>query len=339
MVKHYLLYYHKVDDTIEMYDVKLKRTFLKRCSYPSVKLTDLYVGSQINVYARQLKIIEYGDGWTQNQLSLKQSRNLVVVKPNAYGDIGRVMDHIFSQGLQLAKLKMMRMSDNEAHQVFGNGASEFTVGPIVCMEVLGTDVKSKLGSLADNGNMVHVSQSAEQCTRLLDNPNVPTTAQFDNCTVCVIRPHALHAGVAGAIVDNILKSGFEISAMQIFNLDRTAADEFLEVYRNIIPEYNAIAEGFTAGPCLALEIRGQNIVEVFREFTGPVDPEVARLLKPNSIRAEFGEDKVKNAVHCTDLAEDGVLESEYFFSILQKSDAIAFNRQPVVSSYTSFRKF
>ena len=27
--------------------------------------------------------------------------------------------------------------------------------------------------------------------------------------------------------------------------------------------------------------------------------------------------QVKNAVHCTDLPEDGVLEVEYFFKILQ----------------------
>jgi hypothetical protein len=27
---------------------------------------------------------------------------------------------------------------------------------------------------------------------------------------------------------------------------------------------------------------------------------------------------VRNAVHCTDLPEDGTLECEYFFSIMQK---------------------
>lgn len=35
-------------------------------------------------------------------------------------------------------------------------------------------------------------------------------------------------------------------------------------------------------------------------------------------RARFGLDKVRNAVHCTDLPEDGSLEVEYFFSIQQK---------------------
>jgi len=31
-------------------------------------------------------------------------------------------------------------------------------------------------------------------------------------------------------------------------------------------------------------------------------------LRPNTIRAKFGIDRVKNAVHCTDLSEDGILE-------------------------------
>jgi len=49
-----------------------------------------------------------------------------------------------------------------------------------------------------------------------------------------------------------------------------------------------------------------------------MDPEIAKNLRHNTLRARFGLDKVKNAVHCTDLPEDGTLESEYFFSIMQR---------------------
>lgn len=51
-----------------------------------------------------------------------------------------------------------------------------------------------------------------------------------------------------------------------------------------------------------------NKVKSFRELCGPHDPEIARNLRPNTIRARFGVDRVKNAVHCTDLPEDGILE-------------------------------
>ena len=66
-----------------------------------------------------------------------------------------------------------------------------------------------------------------------------------------------------------------------------------------------------AGPILVLELTGKggaDIVSQFRDFVGPSDPSLAKQIRPNSIRAKFGADKVKNAVHCTDLPGDGVLE-------------------------------
>jgi nucleoside-diphosphate kinase len=38
--------------------------------------------------------------------------------------------------------------------------------------------------------------------------------------------------------------------------------------------------------------------------------EIARHIRPRTLRALYGRDKVKNAVHCTDLAEDATLEVE-----------------------------
>ena len=36
--------------------------------------------------------------------------------------------------------------------------------------------------------------------------------------------------------------------------------------------------------------------------------EIARHLRPKTLRAQFGTNKIQNAVHCTDLPEDGLLE-------------------------------
>lgn len=132
-----------------------------------------------------------------------------------------------------------------------------------------------------------------------------------------MKPHIVKDGLAGQVIDMILASGFEISAAEIFYLSRPIIEEFYDVYKNIIPEYLPIIEHFSNGPTLALEIRQENAVRSFREFVGPNDPEIAKHLKNESLRAKFGIDKVKNAVHCTDMPEDGVLECEYFFKILQ----------------------
>lgn len=73
----------------------------------------------------------------------------------------------------------------------------------------------------------------------------------------------------------------------------------------------------SSAPCVALEIRGENIVETFRDFCGPFDVAVAQKLRPDTVRARYGTSNLMNAVHCTDCPEDGELESQYFFRKLQ----------------------
>ena len=63
---------------------------------------------------------------------------------------------------------------------------------------------------------------------------------------------------------------------------------------------------------------GADPVETFRELCGPIDPEIGRMLRPSTLRAQFGTSRVRNAIHCTDLPGDGPLEVSYFFDILQK---------------------
>ena len=114
----------------------------------------------------------------------------------------------------------------------------------------------------------------------------------------------------------ILQAGFEISAMELFNLSRPVIEEFYDVYKGVIPEYLPIIENMTSGPVIALEVRQSNAVASFRELCGPHDPEIARHLRPNTIRAKFGLDRVRNVLHCTDMPEDGRIEVQYFFQLL-----------------------
>jgi nucleoside-diphosphate kinase len=144
-----------------------------------------------------------------------------------------------------------------------------------------------------------------------------TTAQLNNCTLCIIKPHIVQSGQAGQIIDMILGEGFEISAMEMFYLTKATIEEFYDVYKTVFPEYIPQIDHFMSGPSIVLEVRQQNVVKTFRDMVGPSDPEIAKYLRPHTIRAKFGQDRVRNAVHCTDLPEDGTIECEYFFNILQ----------------------
>jgi nucleoside-diphosphate kinase len=71
-----------------------------------------------------------------------------------------------------------------------------------------------------------------------------------------------------------------------------------------------------SSPCLALEVRGEDVVRRFRDLCGPFDVQVAKTLRPDSLRARFGRSNIYNALHCTDCPEDGVLECQFVFRSL-----------------------
>jgi len=55
------------------FDVKNRRTFLKRCDYPSVTLDQLNKGSKVTIYSRQLTVMDYADAATAQYFSAKMN--------------------------------------------------------------------------------------------------------------------------------------------------------------------------------------------------------------------------------------------------------------------------
>lgn len=142
-----------------------------------------------------------------------------------------------------------------------------------------------------------------------------------NSTLALVKPHAVAAGQMGQIVRAIQEAGFRVGSAEMMHLDREASEEFLEVYKGVVTdiEYSSMAVDLSSGKLLALELYredDQEPVASFRQLCGPYLVDIAREVRPRSLRARFGKDGVMNAVHCTDLKQDGALEVEYFFKIL-----------------------
>ena len=111
--------------------------------------------------------------------------------------------------------------------------------------------------------------------------------------------------------------------MNSIHLTYAMTEEILDVYRGIYPDYHLMVEHIASGSCIAVMVTprdnnddNKHIVTQFREFAGPLNPELAKVLRPTSIRANFGNNMINNAVHCTDLPEDGILECKYIFQLL-----------------------
>lgn len=359
-VTEFLITYFAVDGSIELFDVKKHRLFLKRNKCHKVALKDLFVGNSVNIFSRQISITDYGDTTTQQRLSVKMQKTFGLIKPNQIRNLGAILEAVQEGGFTISCMCMINLSREQGLELYKtmNETAEqsemithILSGPVVILELLGN---SAIQSWSDfvgpmnpeearktfptsliarygqdyRKNGFFASNNPEEVEHLLHyffpercNTKFQASAlasNIKNCTCCIIKPHAFQSGLLGPIISAIQKRGFEISGLRLVLLDRSAAEEFLEIYCTILPEYPAMVTQLCSGSCIAIEIGGkdENIPTLFREFVGPSDPELARKLRPDSLRARFGVDKILNAVHCTDLPDDAELELEYFFRLL-----------------------
>ncbi|XP_055596745.1 nucleoside diphosphate kinase 7 isoform X2 [Uranotaenia lowii] len=104
-----------------------------------------------------------------------------------------------------------------------------------------------------------------------------SSALFKNSTLCIIKPHALREGNMGKIISQIQANGFIVSALKMFHFARSNCEEFLDVYKGVVPEYESMVMQMISGDCVGLEIvnkydDGISTYQSFRNFCGPVCP-------------------------------------------------------------------
>lgn len=138
-----------------------------------------------------------------------------------------------------------------------------------------------------------------------------------NITLTMIKPDAVENGYIGKILDKILEAGFEIVAMKYTRLTRVDAARFYLVHKDR-PFYNDLIAYMSSGPIVAAILKKDNAVEDFRKLIGATDPVDA---EEGTIRKLYAESIERNAVHGSDSDENAVIESDFFFSKLERPTA------------------
>lgn len=341
ILRKFALTYYPQDDTVELWDIKQKRMFLKRCpAEGNIRMEDLFVGSTVTVYQRQMNLVEYGNSFTRAVLGQAQERTLALIYTHATNETGKVLDVLMNEGFALGSMRVYKLSAREAQALASEskeGPSEAVIsrlssGPTFALELIARQGVAGLANLVEMrswGDVMYYPRTQDQANRVLSlffgsQPRIsPASPLLDNTTLCLLKPHTLREGSAGRVLQAIQSAGFTVTAADVFHFDRPAADEFLEVYNGVLPstEFQATLNELTSGRMVAMELRGPegttSTAQEFRELCGPYAVHIAKELFPNSLRAQFGVTVGRNAVHCTDLHEDAVLECEYFFSILR----------------------
>ncbi|XP_013194167.1 nucleoside diphosphate kinase 7 [Amyelois transitella] len=358
LIRRFNVFYYPTDDTLEMYDLKLRKMFVRRVKVDGIKLDSFYIGATLYILGRLIKIVGFACEDTRQKLHKDVQVTFSIIKPGPLNIIGKILTFFHEHGLRVTKMKMAQMTHDDVNFIFRSMLSdptfpflsEFLGGKHVYgLELVGKDAVAQCARIVgDNDplkaepgtiralygvdpvrNCVYCSPSAESGAEDLEyffpppplrSVRLRLTATLSNCTLCIVKPHAIREGKLGAAIEGIDEGGFDITALNMFIVENVNAAEFYEVYKGIVPEYKGMVEELSSGPCVAMEIvcrdKSLNTAVEFRKIVGPSDPEIARLLRPNTLRAKLGKTKVQNAVHCSDLPEDGLLEVEYFFKIL-----------------------
>jgi len=130
----------------------------------------------------------------------------------------------------------------------------------------------------------------------------------------MIKPDATGKGYSGAILDKIIKAGFLIKAMKWTRLTKEQAGEFYTVHKER-GFYGELVEFMSSGPIIAAVLEKENAVADFRTLIGATDPAKA---DEGTIRKLYASSVGENAVHGSDSDENAIMESDFFFSKLER---------------------
>ena len=161
--------------------------------------------------------------------------------------------------------------------------------------------------------------------KLSDYADIFTRKKFESCaerTFALIKPDCYTH--TGKIIDAICASGFKISKLKMSKFsEKSHADALYEQHKGK-PFYSDLSAFMASDVSTGMELVSDSAVGKFRDILGPTDAAAAKTEAPNSLRAAFGTDVLRNAVHGSATAADYSRECDTFFSN-QFGPTAAFN--------------
>ncbi len=129
-------------------------------------------------------------------------------------------------------------------------------------------------------------------------------------TFGIIKPDAVAKNAIGGILTLIEKGGLRIVGLRMTTLTQPQAEGFYAVHKER-PFFKDLVKFMTSGPCVVMALEGEGAIARYRELMGPTDSKKA---PPGTIRAQYGTDIEKNAVHGSDGPDTARFEIGYFFT-------------------------
>ena len=129
-------------------------------------------------------------------------------------------------------------------------------------------------------------------------------------TFSIIKPDAVAAGHAGAILAAIEEAGFKVLGLRLTRMSEAQARGFYAVHREK-PFFNGLVKFMTEGPIVVMALEREDAIKKLRDVMGATNPAHAA---EGTIRKRFATDIERNAIHGSDAPETAAVELAFFFS-------------------------
>ena len=135
-----------------------------------------------------------------------------------------------------------------------------------------------------------------------------------NKTFTILKPDSIQNRNTGKILDDIINAGFSIKALKLIHMSEKQAKGFYAVHKER-PFYMDLVSYMSSGPSIVAVLEKENAVQDFRKLIGATNPKDA---EEGTIRKKYAESLEKNAIHGSDSDENATIESNYFFSEIER---------------------
>ncbi|MEO8432667.1 MAG: nucleoside-diphosphate kinase [Acidobacteriota bacterium] len=129
-------------------------------------------------------------------------------------------------------------------------------------------------------------------------------------TLTILKPDAVAAGKAGAILAQLEDEGFRIVGLKKIRLAPDQARAFYAVHRER-PFFEGLVRFMTEGPVVVAALERGEAVPHLRKTMGATDSKKA---ESGTVRNRFGTDIERNAIHGSDSPENAAIEISFFFA-------------------------
>mmetsp|Transcript_8490 Transcript_8490/g.20114 ORF Transcript_8490/g.20114 Transcript_8490/m.20114 type:complete len:1467 (+) Transcript_8490:60-4460(+) len=158
-------------------------------------------------------------------------------------------------------------------------------------------------------NAMHASSSMDLADKEI-KAFFPDGALKLERTLCIVKPDAVASLVE--IKTELQAAGFTVLKEKQTTLTEERAKEFFRTMKDE-PNFAAVVKEACSGPCCAMVLCRLEAVTVLKQLMGDASVQEARKTRPGSLRARFGRDGQRNAVHGSDSLKDAVQEIRFFF--------------------------